>query len=279
MPSSRAGGERASEQPQDDLTRISGVGPVVAGRLAAAGIRTFEDVASSTPEELAAALVAVPACSTDRIGARDWIGQARRLGGTLPAAPEAPVDEGQRGPPVANAPAHVAGAPPVLRVVRLGRATHIGLVDRTSTTDQPTAVGLELRTGPGRTPAPALDYSAAITARRLDGDGDVPIVRLGGVVRVDRGISHSAAGPPLKAGLYRLVAAVEAHSRGHRGDEPPVWRELATGDLLHVVAGPSAAGARGGGRTKAHPASKRLLADGKITEAEYAELQAGWPPS
>jgi Helix-hairpin-helix domain len=267
MPSSRPAGERAPEQLGDNLTRISGVGPVVAGRLAGAGIRTFEDVASSTPEELAAALVGLPACSADRIGTGDWIGQARRLGSSQPAAADAPGEEGQRGTPVADAPEPVIDAPPILRIVRLGRA-RIRPVGRTSTTEQPTAVGLELRTGPGTPPSPTLDYSAAIAARRLDGDGDVPIVRLGGVIRVDRGVSHSAAGPPLKAGLYRLVATVEAHSEGHGSDDPPVWSEAASGELLHVVA------ARSGEPTKPHPASERLLADGTITEAEYAALQA-----
>jgi len=272
MPSSRPTGERAPEQPGDNLTRISGVGPVVAGRLAGAGIRTFEDVASSTPEDLAAALVGLPACSADRIAAGDWIGQARRLGGTQPAAADALGEEGQRGAPVADTPEPVVDAPPILRIVRLGRA-RISPVGRTSTTDQPTAVGLELRTGPGTPPSPTLDYSAAIAARRLDGDGEVPIVRFGGVIRVDRGISHAAAGPPLKAGLYRLVATVEAHSTGHGSDDPPVWSEAASGELLHVVA------ARSGAPTKPHPASGRLLADGTITEAEYAVLQATGPPS
>jgi helix-hairpin-helix protein len=278
MPSSRPPGERAPEQPGDDLTRISGVGRVVAGRLAKAGIRTYEDVASSKPEELAAALVGLPACSASRIGAANWIGQARRLGGTPPATPEAPAEEGRPGPPVADAPEPVVDAPPILRIVRLGRV-RITPVDRTSTTDQPTAVGLELRTGPGTAAAPTLDYSAAIAARRLDGDGEVPIVRLGGVVRVDRGVSHSAAGPPLDAGLYRLVATVEAHSTGHSSDDPPVWSEAASGDLLHVVAPRSATGARSGGPTKPHPAAKRLLASGMITEAEYAELHSAGPSS
>jgi hypothetical protein len=267
MPSSRPTGERAPQQSGDNLTRISGVGPVVAGRLAGAGIRTFVDVASSTPEKLAAALVGLPAASADRIGAGDWIGQARRLGSSQPAAADAPGEEGQRGTPVADAPEPVIDAPPILRIVRLGRA-RIRPAGGPSTTSQPTAVGLELRTGPGTPPAPTLDYSAKIAARRLDGDGDVPIVRLGGVIHVDRGISHSAAGPPLKAGLYRLVATVEAHSTGHGGDDPPVWSEAASGELLHVV------GARSAGPMKPHPASKRLLADGTITEAEYAELQA-----
>jgi hypothetical protein len=278
MPSSRPAGGRAPEQPGDKLTRISGVGPVVAGRLAEAGIRTYEDVASSTPEELAAALAGLPACSADRIGAGDWIGQARRLGGTHPPAPDAPVEERQRGTPRPEASEPVVDPPPILRIVRLGKA-RIRPVDRTSTTDQPTAVGLELRTGPGTAPAPTLDYSAAIAARRLDGDGEVPIVRLGGVVRVDRGVSHSAAGPPLEAGLYRLVATVEAHPTGHSSDAAPVWSEAASGDLLRVVAPPRATGARNGGPTTPHPASKRLLADGKITEAEYAELQAAGSPS
>ena len=153
-------------------------------------------------------------------------------------------------------------------------------VDRTSTTDQPTAVGLELRTRQSIAPGQTLDYSAAIVARRLDGDGEVPIVRLGGVVRVDQGISHSATGPPLEAGLYRLVATVEAYSTGHSSDDLPIWSEVASGDLLHVVAPTSPRGARSGGRpTKPHPASRRLLADGMITETEYAELQGAGSPS
>lgn len=277
MPSSRPAGERAPEQPADNLTRISGVGPVVAGRLAKAGIRTYQDVAATTPEKLAAALAGLPACSADRIGAGDWIGQARRLSRTHPTAPKARVEEEQRGTRGPDAPEPVVDSPPILRIVRLGGA-RTGPVDRTSTTDQPTTVGLELRTGPGTAPAPTLDYSAVIAARKLDGDGDVPIVRLGGIVRVDRGISHSAAGPPLEVGLYRLVATVEAHSTGHSSDDPPVWSEAASGDLLHVVAPPSATGARSGRPMKPHPASKRLLADGMITEAEYANLQAAeWP--
>jgi hypothetical protein len=246
-------------QSGDDLSRISGVGPVVAGRLADAGMRTFQDVASSTPEEVAAALVGVPGCTAERIRAGDWIGQARRLGGTQ-ATRAAGVDRSE------------PEAPPFLSVLRLGRA-RIRPIHDPSRSDQPTAVGLELRPGPGPPPEQTLDYTAEITARRLDGDGDIVIVRLAGVVQVDRGISISAAGPSLEAGLYRLVATVNAYPPGHDPGDPPAWSQATSGDLLHVVLPADATSSRGGRPGKPHPASKRLLEDGVISEDEYAELQ------
>jgi hypothetical protein len=259
MPSTHLPETPAPTRPRDNLTRISGVGPVVAARLADAGIRTYGDLEHSTPEELAAALVGLPACSADRIRAADWIGQARRLGGSATASTTVPDDE----------PA--SEAPPVLRVVRLGRA-RIRPVHDCSLSDHPTAVGLELRGGLAKAPTPVLDYSAAIVARRLDADGEVPIANVSGVVDVDRGVSHSAAGPPLEAGLYRLVATIHAGTSGREQDAPSLWSQEVSGDLVQVIT-PSAAGTRRSRPAKPHPASRRLLEDGLISEAEFAELQ------
>ena len=245
----------APERPGDSLTRISGVGPVVAGRLAEAGIRTYRSVAEATPEDLAAALVGLPGCSAHRIRTADWIGQAARLGGARRSAP---------GPgPTSDAPR--------LGVVRLGRARIRPLHDA-SPSDRPTMVGLELGPAPAAAPAEDLHYTAAIVARRLDAEGETPIVQVGGVVRVDRGISHSAAGPPLDAGLYRLVADIELHPTDHDPGEPPISRQVAPGDLIQVVAPAGAPRHRNGG-AKPHPAAKRLLDEGLISEAEYADLQ------
>jgi hypothetical protein len=270
MASRRTHTPPAPEQQGDNLTRISGVGPVVAGRLAEAGIRTYRSVAEAKPEELAAALVGVPGCSADRIRSADWIGQAQRLGTarasarTAEAAEPRPARTDADGPP--------ADDTPFLRVVRLGRA-RIRPVHDPSRSDQPTTVGLELRRGAAAPPAPALDYTAAIAARRLDAAGEIPIVQVGGVVRVDRGISHSAAGPPLEAGLYRLVASIELHPPGHDPGEPPVWRQAASGDLIQVVTPAGAARHGNGHAAKPHPVGKRLLDEGVISEAEYADLQ------
>ena len=96
-------------------------------------------------------------------------------------------------------------------------------------------MGLELRPGPTSAPAPEFDYTAAIVARRLDAEGETPIVQVDGVFRIDQGVSHSAAGPPLETGLYRLVADIQLHLVGHQPDDPPVWRQAASGDLIQVV--------------------------------------------
>jgi hypothetical protein len=246
----------------DNLTRISGIGPVVAGRLASAGIRTYGGIGNSTPEQLAAALVGLPGCSADRIRTADWIGQAERLGSARPSAPAR----------VAARPEPEASDPPPLRVVRLGRAP-IRPVHDVSRTDQRTAVGLELRPTTAAAPASALDYAAAITARRLDAGDEIPITRVRGVVRLDRGVSHSASGPPLEAGLYRLVATIELRLQSGEEGDAAVWREAVSGDLFQVVAPAGAARQPNGRARKPHPAGKRLLDDGVISEAEYADLQ------
>ena len=43
---------KAAATEKDDLTRISGVGPVIVGKLEALGITTFQQVADFTPEDV-----------------------------------------------------------------------------------------------------------------------------------------------------------------------------------------------------------------------------------
>jgi len=256
MPSHRPSG--APTPPHaDDLTRISGIGAAVARSLQAAGFHTYRDIEASTPEQLAAAVVRLPACSAARIKTMDWIGQARRLGGK---AAEASVE-------TAPATADPDQAHPIFQVVRLGTA-RIRSLGVPLSAEQPTAVGLELRPGPGAPPAPALDYSAEITARRLDGDGDALVARMKGVVRAGQGISHASAGPPLDPGLYRVAATITLYAAGHGPDDGPVGSVVADGDLLQVAAGAAAS------RKVRRPVNKRLLADGMISEDEYAQLTA-----
>jgi len=70
-----ADGRAADPEPaRDDLTQIAGIGPVYAGRLAAAGITSFRHLAERTPDELAAALDLGAGRGTDL---EDWLKQAR----------------------------------------------------------------------------------------------------------------------------------------------------------------------------------------------------------
>ncbi len=57
----------------DDLTRVNGIGPVYAGKLAAVGITTFRDLAGADADRLAAQ-AGLP---RDRVA--DWIGKAADL--------------------------------------------------------------------------------------------------------------------------------------------------------------------------------------------------------
>jgi Helix-hairpin-helix domain len=257
MPSSRSRAARATAHPGDDLKLISGIGPAAARRLESAGIRTYKDIVASTPEELGAILAGVAGHSAVRIAASDWIGQARRLD-VVAAVPDRPELD----------------PPPLIRVSRLTSARPRSS-DRAATPDEPTTVGLELIPDPDAVRAPTLDYSAAIVARRLDGDGEFPIAEVRGVVHVGRGVSLAAAGPPLPPGLYRLVATVKAHATGHATSEPPAWSQAVLGGLLQVAAPPTRAG-RGTDEPGAQ-ARERLLADGAISESEFAALEATAP--
>lgn len=77
---------------QDDLTKISGIGPKTYAKLKRAGIRTFADLGQMTVEKLAV----ISGSSTQQIEQKDWVGQARAL--TPAAASEATADEDLRPP-------------------------------------------------------------------------------------------------------------------------------------------------------------------------------------
>ncbi len=67
-------GPAASEPPAgDDLTRVNGIGPVYAAKLAAAGVTTFQDLAAADADALATAAD----LARDRVA--DWIGKAADL--------------------------------------------------------------------------------------------------------------------------------------------------------------------------------------------------------
>lgn len=63
------------DEPTDDLTQINGLGPKAAEKLAAAGIRTFRQLAALSPEE--AARLDAELKLGGRIERDDWVGQAK----------------------------------------------------------------------------------------------------------------------------------------------------------------------------------------------------------
>ncbi len=69
-------GPPADEAGGDALERIRGIGPVFAGRLRAAGIRTFAALAAQSPEHLRAVVQAQP---WQKVDPQAWIAEARRF--------------------------------------------------------------------------------------------------------------------------------------------------------------------------------------------------------
>lgn len=70
---------KRSAKSTDDLKRIQGIGPVIERRLKKAGIRTFAQMATYSPPQLAQQVVGVSAARVDRFS---WIQQARKLART-----------------------------------------------------------------------------------------------------------------------------------------------------------------------------------------------------
>lgn len=68
--------------PEDDLTRIDGIGPKYADGLRKLGISSYAALATQQPDELADNLKGLGLrIIGDRIASEDWVGQARRLAG------------------------------------------------------------------------------------------------------------------------------------------------------------------------------------------------------
>lgn len=67
----------AKSDAADDLTRISGVGPVIVGKLEALGITTFQQVADFTAEDIAR--IDEELNFKGRIERDDWVAQAKQF--------------------------------------------------------------------------------------------------------------------------------------------------------------------------------------------------------
>jgi predicted flap endonuclease-1-like 5' DNA nuclease len=79
-PSSEEAGKQAvasrHETVPDDLTVIKGIGPATQERLRSLGIRTFEDLATATPDDLAARLKSGQPVAKSQV--RRWVDAARK---------------------------------------------------------------------------------------------------------------------------------------------------------------------------------------------------------
>ena len=64
----------AAQGGSDDLTAIKGIGPAIARKLEAAGVRTFADLAAADPNDLADKIASRPV-TAERV--RTWISEAR----------------------------------------------------------------------------------------------------------------------------------------------------------------------------------------------------------
>ena len=81
---------KASAPPEtslkDSFQGIKGIGPAIERSLHEAGILTFDQLASLTPQEIFDAIDSAGGLSVERIGQQDWIGQARALRGKTATA-------------------------------------------------------------------------------------------------------------------------------------------------------------------------------------------------
>jgi large subunit ribosomal protein L21 len=71
---SAAAPSSAAQGGSDDLTAIKGIGPAIARKLQAAGVRSFADLAAADPNELADKIASRPV-TAERV--RTWISEAR----------------------------------------------------------------------------------------------------------------------------------------------------------------------------------------------------------
>lgn len=100
----------------DDLTVLPGIGPVIAGRLRAAGVRRFENLAALDPMGIAELLAGTRSVTERTVRRADWVGRARRL------ARAGDEDEAEAGYESFVVRIHTRPAG-VVRTVRLQRVT------------------------------------------------------------------------------------------------------------------------------------------------------------
>jgi hypothetical protein len=90
-------GSQATEIPltqKDDFKLINGIGPGIERRLHAAGILTYAQLATMTPEQVVSALGNMIGLTTKRVIDQEWLEQSHALAATTP--PDEPTDHMSR---------------------------------------------------------------------------------------------------------------------------------------------------------------------------------------
>jgi hypothetical protein len=262
----------------DDLQKITGIGAALAARLADAGVTTYRELASHTPQRLAA-LTRVPSA---KIVSQDWTGQARQLAGSALTEPggqqkyatfhvELLIDADntvrrtktrhfqtdtedswpgwddhrliaviRRKAARGAAAAEPPPAPPAPPpIVAEGPSPAEESTRGTfRVADEPTAVRLAFRVAPGLA-AGDVDYLAEVAARSLADARCQPLAPASGTALPDRAVTVELAGPPLPPGIHRLEATVSIYAERHQPGDPPLARRRVLGDLVHVAARPA----------------------------------------
>jgi hypothetical protein len=164
-----------------------------------------------------------------------------------PTAARQPTDAADLQPPAPPSTSQPPAAtpstdlpPPSLRIEELTpiRDGQRGDIRRP---DEPISVRLTLRVEPTDTPhAATVDFTADIAARSKLGDNQRwPLGTTHGTVRVNDPLSVELTGPPLRPGLYRLVATVAVYPADHAPEAQPLDRRDASGDLIQVANAPT----------------------------------------
>jgi predicted flap endonuclease-1-like 5' DNA nuclease len=65
--------------PPDDLKEIVGIGPILEHTLQSLGLKTFAQIATITPEDVAMLIVKVDSSIAERVLRERWVEQARDL--------------------------------------------------------------------------------------------------------------------------------------------------------------------------------------------------------
>lgn len=192
----------------DDLTRIGGIGSKIAGKLNAAGIQTYADLASRSADDIVKLLPDVIGLSAARLDG--WRDQARELAATMSTT----AAEARRARRVSSAVVSVERT--LLRSAEpFAMTMAIDLADLASHADR-------------------LAYSAVVVARPLTGGPKRTVAQAEGLIAITSStISIDAAGLP--PGAYRLEGAVSLREPG--SDRPVDLTALAEGLLVQVLPG------------------------------------------
>jgi Helix-hairpin-helix domain len=141
-------------------------------------------------------------------------------------------------PPASTPPSVLP--PPVLRIEEL-IPVHDGESGYFRRPDEPTSVRLTLRAEPSDTPhAATVDFTADVAAHSKLGDNQRwPLGSTHGAIRSDEPLTVELTGPPLRPGLYRLVATVAVYPADHPPEAEPFYRRDASGHLIQVANAPT----------------------------------------